>query len=72
MIEIRVRFKRNADDILGGDTQVKRFKDDMSCMEWVRKNHEKIISINGNLTYGQQVGHFDLMRLIEEDQNDTW
>lgn len=44
--------------------QEKTFKDEMSCIEWCRRNHSKIGAINDYRTFGEFVSHFDIMDAI--------
>ena len=44
--------------------QDKTFDNDIKCIEWLRKNHEKILQINGYSTFGKQLDHWSLMFLI--------
>lgn len=44
-----------------GNEQSKSFKDNASCIEWCRKNYENIYSINGIITMGRKLSHFDVM-----------
>ena len=50
-----------------GEEQKKVFKDEITCIEWVRKNCDKITSINGYLTYKQILTHFDIIGLIRKE-----
>lgn len=41
--------------------QTKKFKDETAAIEWIRKNCEKIVSINGIATYGVELTHFEIV-----------
>ena len=40
------------------------FKDEMSCIEWCRRNHSKIGAINDYRTFGESISHFEIMDAI--------
>lgn len=42
------------------EIQLKSFKDATSAMEWCRRNHEQIMEINGCVTNGKLVNHYQL------------
>lgn len=44
--------------------QDKTFKDEMSAIEWCRKNYKNIGVINNYRTLGQQISHFEIMDAI--------
>jgi hypothetical protein len=44
--------------------QEKTFKDEMTCIEWCRRNHSKIGAINEYRTFGEPVFLFEIMDAI--------
>ena len=58
MITVKIAWK-TIDNV-----QDKSFKDEISCIEWCRKNHENIMSINGHYTFGELLSHFDIMDIL--------
>ena len=56
-MKIKVLF---GNDLFSATWQDKTFKDEMSAMEWCRRNFAKIWKINDYRTLGQAVSHFEL------------
>ena len=52
-------------DLFNLESETKRFKDENTCIEWCRKNHKNIFSINGHPTLRKQVDHFMLMDILK-------
>ncbi len=46
------------------EEQLKTFKDEESAMEWCRRNYEKIVAINGIITDGKLVNHYELKNIF--------
>lgn len=49
--------------------QNKTFNDETSCIEWCRKNSEKIGCINDYRTGFQPISHFEIMDAINGKSN---
>ena len=60
MIKIKVLYG----SLFNTEWQDKSFKDEMSCIEWCRKNAAKIVCINDYRTFNQPISHFEIMNAI--------
>lgn len=60
MIKIKVLYG----SLFDSEWQTKTFKDETSCMEWCRRNSEKIACINDYRTKFQPISHFEIMDAI--------
>ena len=58
MIKLKIKFETNP------EYQTKTFKDEMSAVEWCRKNATKICCINDYWTYYKPVSHFEIIDAI--------
>ena len=61
-MKIKVLF---GDDIFSATWQNKTFKDNMSAVEWCRRNFAKIWQINEYRTFGTTLSHFEIMDAIQ-------
>lgn len=65
MIKIKVLYGTMFDS----EWQKKTFNDETSCIEWCRKNSEKIGCINDYRTGFQPISHFEIMDAINGKSN---
>ena len=63
MIKVNIGWGK---DYMSYDLQEKTFKDEMSAVEWCRKNYQKIQHINFHTTLGQQISHFEIMDYLRD------
>lgn len=52
-------------DSNGESSQKKKFKDEMSAIEWIRKHYKNVTAINGYFTWGEKVSHFEIMDALK-------
>ena len=50
------------------NVQTKTFKEEKDAMQWIRSHCSDIVAINGIITCGQQLSHFEIMDYIKSDQ----
>lgn len=62
MIKTNIFYGNN---IVDSEWQTKSFKDEMSAIEWCRRNAKKIGYINDYPTYYQPVSHFEIMAALK-------
>ena len=60
MIKIKVMYGT----LFNTEWQDKTFKDETSCIEWCRRNSNKIGCINDYRTGFKPIGHFEIMDAI--------
>ena len=65
MIKIKVLYGR----LFYCEWQKKTFKDETSCIEWCRKNSEKIGCINDYRTGFRSISHFEIRDAINGKSN---
>lgn len=65
MVKITVLFG----DFLNTTYQEKTFKDEEACIEWCRRNHQKIGCINDYRTGFRPVSHFEIIGAIRGATN---
>ncbi len=65
MIKIEVLYG----SLFDSQWQTKTFKDETSCMEWCRRNSEKIGRINDYRTGFQPISHFEIIDAIRGKSN---
>lgn len=51
-------------DVISGDLQSKTFKNEDECIKWLTKNCEKVMRINGHLTFGKLIDPCELSFFI--------
>lgn len=69
-VKICVEFYPKGFSLLGEySIQEKSFVDEIKCIEWCRRNHEKIGCINNYRTSGRHVSHFEIMDAIRGVEN---
>lgn len=65
-LKIKVDYYPNGFGLMrSSEQQTKTFKDEMSCIEWCRRNHSKIGVINEYRTFGEPLTHFEIMDAIK-------
>ena len=47
--------------------QKKSFDNEIKAIEWIRKNHSKIWTINDYQTFGLNISHFEIMDAIKRN-----
>lgn len=66
-LKIKVDYYPNGFGLMQpSEWQEKTFKDEMTCIEWCRRNHSKIGAINEYRTFGEPVFLFEIMDAIRE------
>ncbi len=57
MVEVKILYG----ELFNTTWQVKKFKDEISCVEWCRKHYKNIGCINDYRTGFEEISHFDIM-----------
>lgn len=65
MIKIKVLYG----ELFNSEWQKKTFNDEISCIEWCRRNSKKIGCINDYRTGFQSISHFEIMDAINGKSN---
>lgn len=65
MIKVKIQFGEG----FNTEWQDKSFKDEMSCIEWCRRNYAKIFCINDYRTFYEPIPHFAIMDAINGKSN---
>ena len=66
MIKVVINYGPN---YFNAELQTKSFKDETAAVEFCRKHHDNIHSINGIPTHGEQLSHFEIIDAIRNKED---